>query len=69
MDEARLQSIQTGNKGRVGEYEDVQTSGSSLILIKRSFIVPEVFIKDLLYKIWLAWKEIKVHSFIAHRTF
>lgn len=50
MDEARLQSIQTGNKGRVGEYEDVQTSGSSFIQIKCSFIVPGVFIKDLLCK-------------------
>lgn len=49
-----LRSIQMGNEGdrkrELHEYEDMQTSGSSLTPIKCSFTVPGVLTKDLLEK-------------------
>lgn len=65
-----------GNEKReLHEYEDMQTSGSSLTPIKCSFTVPGVFTRDLLFKkrkekeIRQAWKEIKAPSFIPLFTF
>lgn len=74
IDEARgLQSIQMGNEGdrkrELHEYEDMQTSGSSLTPIKCSFTVPGVLTKDLFLKkkekeIWWAWKGMKAPSLL-----
>lgn len=55
IDQARgLRSIQMGNEGdrkrELHEYEDMQTSGSSLTPIKCSFTVPGVLTKDLFEK-------------------
>lgn len=54
-----------GGSERVGEYEDMQTSGSSLILIDRLFTVPGVFIKDLIYKNMVGLKGNQGSLFIA----
>lgn len=43
----------------------MQTSGSSLILIKHLFTVPGVFIKDLIYKNMVSLKGNQCSLFIA----